>query len=395
VVKYKCNIIYERRIDMNKLIFIFLAIFMALGVFAADSDDETSYVPTIFLGFDDGNLPDGFKPNTSMKMMDGDTSLVNGGILRSSVTTDPYASYSTNIFFSDYSEIKIRMRHNTPGHSDCFTQVFFSGMLADGSAFSYNQTDSVKQIIGESTSDYVTHVLKLDTLKQLEGAVITGMRFDLVSHAGDIYVDYIQLVPESENSDIVYTFDGSLSPWTSANAEDVSVQNGVLTGVTTGHNGLIANGTLKFLGAIYPKVYIRMMLGEEGTGNNGLTSDRDSLFYTNLADESGTVIKPLYTQYGNYNYTSNKMLQADNGKYKTYTYDFSGYSEYLNNTVTQMAFNMVNTKGVKFNIDTILFKNPDSLEWNFECEGLTEGWTVSDSDFVVEDGKLKYTHNSE
>jgi len=379
---------------MKKLIYIFLAVILALTVMGAEAETETEYTPSMFLGFDDGELPVGFTPNSSMKMMEGDTALVNDGILRSTVTTDPYASFTTKFFYSDYSEIRIRMKHNTPGHTDCFTQVFFSGTLADGNSFGYSQTYSIKQVIGESTSDYVTHVLDLSSVNALTGAVITGVRFDFVSHAGDIYIDYIQLVPENPSADIVYTFDSAIAPWGSMNAKDVTVSNGILTGTTTGHNGLISNSTLKFLGATYPTVYVRMMFGEEGTGNNGVPSERDSLFYTNLVDEEGTVIKPLYTQYGGYNYASNKILKSDNGKYKVYTYDFSKYSEYLNNSVSQMAFNMVNIADVKFGIDTVLFKNPDSLEWNFECEGLTEGWTVSDTDFAVTGGKLKYTHNS-
>ena len=379
---------------MKKLLYIFLAVILALTVMGAETETETEYTPSIFLGFDDGKLPTGFTPNAGMKMMEGDTAFVNDGILRSTVTTDPYASYTTKFFYSDYSEIRVRMKHNTPGHPENFIQLFFAGTLADGNAFSYSPTYTIKQVIGESTSDYVTHVLDLDKVKLLEGAVITGVRFDFVGYAGDIYIDYIQFVPENPNADIVYTFDGGISPWGHMNAKDVTVQDGILTGTTAGHNGLISNNTLKFLGATYPKVYVRMMFGEEGTGTNGVPSDRDSLFYTNLIDEEGTVIKPLYTQYGGYNYASNKILKADNGKYKVYTYDFTKYSEYLNNTVSQIAFSMVNIADVKFNIDTVLFKNPDSLEWNFECEGLTEGWTVSDADFAVTDGKLKYTHNS-
>ena len=379
---------------MKKLVYVFLVALLALTVFGA-TDTSAEYTPSIFLGFDDGKLPAGFSPNASMTLMEGDSTLINDGILRSVVKTDPYASYSTHIFYSDYSEIKIRMKHNIPGRPENFSQIFFAGTLADGNAFGYSQPHSIKQTIGESSEDYVTYTFDLSTLKALDGAVITGLRFDFVSYPGDIYIDYIQFVPENPSADIVYTFDTAFSPWTTLNTQNVTAQNGVVTGTTTAHNGLIANNTLKFLGATYPKVYVRMMFGEENTGNGGLPSDRDSLIYTNLTDENGTVIKPLYTQYENYNYTSNKVLKADNGKYKVYTYDFSKYSEYLNNHVTQLAFNMVNIADVKFSIDTVLFKNPNSLEWNFECEGLTEGWTVSDKDFVVTDGKLKYTHNSE
>ena len=197
---------------MKKLIYIFMAVLLALTVMGADAETETEYTPSLFIGFDDGKLPTGFAPNAGMKMMEGDTSYVNDGILRSTVTTDPYASFTTKIFYSDYSEIRIRMKHNTPGHPENFMQLFFEGTLADGNAFSYSPTYTIKQTIGESTSDYVTHVLDLGSVKALEGSVITGIRFDFVAYPGDIYIDYIQLVPENPSSDVVYTFDGGIAP---------------------------------------------------------------------------------------------------------------------------------------------------------------------------------------
>lgn len=390
---------------MKRLFAILLALIcLSLCAYCAETADGTEYTPALFYGFDDGKVPSSFVKK-DLNLLSGQTDYVIDGIFSAcSKTSDPYFTYNADFDYGEYSEFKIRMKHKATDSAavKCNLQVFLKGTKADGTAFGFAQTYSMLQSIGlDSGDEFVEYTLPLNSIAELEGAHVSSLRIDMISVIGEMYIDYIMFVPANLNDDIVYTFDNGLSPWGKNGGVTITENNGIITGVTNATNGLISNSKHKFLGADYPKVYVRMMIDKEvqkgATGNDAIpgipSGTRKSLFYTNLVDAEGNTLKGLYTPYNGYTYASNVVSAADNGKYKVYTYDFSGYDAYLNNYVTSMAFNVIEAKDLRFNVDTILFKNPKSLNWTFECDGLLEGWTASDNCFSVEDGVLKYTEN--
>lgn len=389
-----------------KRLFAILLVLVSLSIcaYCAETADGIEYTPAIFYGFDDGKVPSSFVKK-DLNLLSGQTDYVIDGIFSAvSSTADPYFTYSADFDYGDYSEFKIRMKHKATDSAatKCNLQVFFKGTKADGTAFGFAQDYSVLQSIGLNSGDeFVEYTLPLNSIAELEGAHVSSLRIDMISVIGEMYIDYIMFVPANLNDDIVYTFDNGLSPWGNNAGVTITANDGIITGVTNATNGLISNSKHKFLGADYPKVYVRMMIDKEvqegATGDDAIpgipSGTRKSLFYTNLVDAEGNTLKGLYSPYNGYTYASNVVSAADNGKYKVYTYDFSGYDAYLNNYVTSMAFNVIEAKDLRFNVDTILFKNPKSLNWTFECDGLLEGWTASDNCFTVEDGVLKYTEN--
>jgi len=387
-----------------KRLFALLTVLICLSVVAycAETADGTEYTPALFYGFDDGEVPTVFVKK-DLQTLSGQTDFVVDGIFcASSKSSDPYFTYSADFDYGDYSEFKIRMKHKATdtAATKCNLQVFLKGTKADGTAFGFAQAYSELQSIGvDSNGEFCEYSLPLNSISELEGAHVSSLRIDMISVVGEMYIDYIMLVPANVNDDIVYTFDSGLSPWGNNGSVSITANNGIITGVTSATNGLISNSKHRFLGADYPKVYVRMMIDKEvaegATGDDAIagipSGTKKSLFYTNLVDADGNSVKGLYSSYNGYTYASNTISADDNGKYKVYTYDFSQYEPYLNNYVTSMAFNVIEAKGLRFNVDTILFKNPKSLNWTFECDGLLEGWTASDNCFTVEDGLLKYT----
>lgn len=381
---------------------LLMLVLLTVSAYCAETADGTEYTPAVFFGFDDGNVPSVLK-DKDLEVLSGQTDFVVDGIFSaSSKSKDPYFTYTTDFDYGDYSEFKIRMKHKATDETaeKCNLQIFLKGTKADGTAFGFTQEYSELQSIGVNSGDeFVEYTLPLNSISELEGANVTSIRIDMISVIGKMYIDYIMLVPSNINDDIVYTFDSGLSPWGHNGGVTITENNGIITGVTSATNGLISNSKHRFLGADYPKAYVRMMIDKEvaegATGDDAIagipSGTKKSLFYTNLVDADGNSLKSLYGTYNGYTYASNYISAADNGKYKVYTYDFSSYEPYLNNYITSMAFNVIEANGLRFNVDTILFKNPKSLNWTFECEGLLEGWTASDSCFTVEDGLLKYT----
>ena len=382
--------------------FVMVLICLSLCAFCAETADGTEYTPALFYGFDDGEVPSVFIKK-DLKTLTGQSDFVVDGIFcASSSSGDPYFTYSADFDYGDYSEFKIRMKHKATDEAatKCNLQVFLKGTKADGTAFGFAQAYSELQSIGlDSKGEFCEYSLPLNSISELEGAHVSSLRIDMISVVGEMYIDYIMLVPANVNDDIVYTFDSGLSPWGNNGSVSITANNGIITGVTSATNGLISNSKHRFLGADYPKVYVRMMIDKEvaegATGDDAIagipSGTKKSLFYTNLVDADGNSLKSLYGTYNGYTYASNYISADDNGEYKVYTYDFSQYEPYLNNYVTSMAFNVIEATGLRFNVDTILFKNPKSLNWTFECDGLMEGWTASDNCFSVEDGLLKYT----
>ncbi len=384
----------------NKLlstVFVIVLMFaMTVCVLGAQASDGTEYTPIDFIGFDDGTVPADLVKNGNMALPEGETSFVTSdGIYHGvSTTSDPYFTYKKEFMYGTYSDIKIRMKFNTTdtAATKCNFQVFFAGELANGESFGYSQTYSVLNSIGLNSADeYKIYSLPLDSLEALEGAKITSIRIDFISTIGEYFIDYIMLSPKNDNADIVYNFNDGISPWEASLASRITVSagDGVLNAVTAHNGGAIVNTSHKYLGADYPTAYVRMKM-------KGLTKDRYSLFYTNLVDEDGNEVKSTYSAAADgYNYARATALLADEGNYVNYTYDFSGFTSYLNNYITTISINLAQQENLNIDVDAVVLKNKNSLEWGFECDGLNEGWVFSDNCFSIEDGSLKYTENDE
>ncbi|MGN1121455.1 MAG: metallophosphoesterase family protein, partial [Eubacteriales bacterium] len=220
------------------------------------------------------------------------------------------------------------------------------------------------------------------------GADIQSIRLDPVSSSGKFELDYLMLVPKNENDDIRYDFSGSISPWKASNFADAAVSNGVLTGTTQAHNGLIDNSSLNYLGSDYQTVYVRMK-------TQGLTADAEALLYTNLTDASGKEIKPWWQAYNGYNHATVSVSAANDGEYVLYKFDFSSYTAYCENRVTQMVLNMVNCADVTVSVDYIVLKNSNTpTMWDFNEPYFNE-WTISSNRqpyFTVSDGLMHFVY---
>lgn len=344
---------------------------------------------TVFLGFDDNAVPQGASPNFAYT--------IENGIMSADLSTsDPYITYSCDINADDYSEVRIRMKHDLVERTDKKTPIFqyyYQGIAADGTALTLSEVNSSKVTITlSSDGEYAVYSVPIDHTK-LSGATLTSLRFDIVNCPGEFSIDYIMLVPENQNPDIIFEFDedGNKEGWGYLNlVSGLSAENGVLSGTTSSTSGLI---TKVFdspkEGAAYDKLYVRMMA-------DNLTDNANTLLYTNLKDQDGTLLKSWSKNYvdenGNaYQFVASSVAKANNGTYKLYTYDLSKKVPYVNNYFTDVYLNVVNKASVDFSIDYIIYKNKISYEWTFDHEGFNEGWMGNTASFGNEKGQIVYT----
>ncbi len=353
------------------------------------------YVPTIFEGFSGTSIPSG------MKLDNVASSTFSNGIaeIRSTSTTetkisDPYITYNVSFSTADYSEIRIRMKHELDERTDKtgnLTQVFFIG-----EGLSISEGNSIKYAMPISTDgEYVTYSYKIDTNANLKDKNITQLRLDFVNSSGTVWIDYVMIVPRNPNPDIFFGFDTTTEGWghnnITNNGGTIAAKDGTVTGtIGTATNSLIYNNSFNYKGSDYPKIYICTKY------ENVIDNGANALLYTDRRDKDGNVVSSLYAST---NHKDNSVTTSNNGKYVIQKYDFSSDTVYMSNYVNQSAYNIINkatatdATPVNFAIDYILFKNANSNMWTFDYTDFDEGVTLPNH-AVKNDGTVQVTYTS-
>lgn len=360
-----------KKLFRHVLLIALSAFFTAFTAFAAQS---------IFYGMDDNGGE--YTANFAFTKKDG---ILSG----TSEDNDPHLTIPVDFSTDDYPVIQIRMRHELEERSDQKTfilQIYYTGTDFDGNELSLSEANSLRKAIPQSSDgEFVTYTLAFPD--SVSGARINQLRADIVNSAGTFDIDYIMLTNPGSYTDKIFHFDDGLEGWIPENVTSYSVENGNITGVNRASNGLIKNTSLNLPCDVYGDIYVRMKA-------DGLTEDRLSIIYTNLLDADGSTVKNLYGSYNGYTYLSAPVKASDNGKYVLYRFSPSEkYSEQISgNHITQMTLNCVNQADAEFFVDCIIIKNgTQNYVWDFGCDGFADGWSLSDSNFSVSGGLLRYT----
>ncbi|MGN1122527.1 MAG: hypothetical protein ACI4RV_09185, partial [Eubacteriales bacterium] len=115
---------------------------------------------TLFFGFENDTISP-FKPSNIS------TYSVENGILTAECTsTDPILTLNQAFSADDYSEIRVRMRHELNAREDGSAfklQVFYTGTDASGKAITLSEANSISYVIaGSSDGAFITYSLPLD-----------------------------------------------------------------------------------------------------------------------------------------------------------------------------------------------------------------------------------------
>jgi len=301
------------------------------GASGNNADDLVSWAPSI--AYTNYGLQWDFNANgnlegwTMANQIGG--SVMNGILTLTSGGTDPYAVSPDNLNSPDSNRyLRIRLKNNA---NDPMAQIFFT-TTADTS---WNAAKSVAFATRENDSGYTDYVVDMGVNAHWSGT-IKQLRFDPMSKAGSMDVDYIQLTALGYTPIRNWEFDlsGNLEGWTTGNQiSAMTVSGGSLSLTSNGSDPYIFSPDMLAISDPLINRYVHIRL--ENLSSNATAQ----IFFTTEADTAWDAAKSVTLP-----------LLATSG-YMDYLVDMGSIPKWTG-TIKQLRFDPLTAAGT-VNIDYI------------------------------------------